>query len=258
MARAIAGIQSQMTPSSIRPVNQLRAVIFDMDGVIVDSHPAHRVAWRHFLHDLGREVSDQDLDFILDGRKRRDILRHFLGELSETELLEHGKRKDEFFQRSGLQVQPIPGIGEFVRRLKKSKILTAVATSASLDRTQSTLTGLHLRGCFNAIITSNDIAEGKPDPAIYRLACKRLNTLPEQAIAIEDAVSGIRAARGAGLRCLGIAKGDLAGQLKSAGAIDVIESFSGFSVRELKSYFLDSCLELGNSSASLLAVYQAK
>jgi beta-phosphoglucomutase len=246
-----------MTPSSIRPVNPLRAVIFDMDGVIVDSHPAHRVAWRHFLHDLGREVSDQDLDFILDGRKRREILRHFLGELSESELQEHGKRKDEFFQRSGLQMKPIPGIGEFIRRLKKNKILTAVATSASLARTQSTLAGLHLTDHFDATITSNDIAEGKPDPAIYRLACERLNTSPQQAIAIEDAVSGIHAARGAGLGCLGIAKGDLAGQLKSAGAIDVIENFSGFSVRELKTLFLVGCPEPGDS-ASVLAAYNDK
>ena len=56
-----------------------RGVVFDMDGVIVDSHPAHRKAWRHFLRNLGREVSERDLDFILDGRKRCDILRHFLG-----------------------------------------------------------------------------------------------------------------------------------------------------------------------------------
>jgi beta-phosphoglucomutase len=257
MAGAIAGIESQMTPSAVRPLNQLRAVIFDMDGVIVDSHPAHRVAWRHFLRDLGREVSDQDLDFILDGRKRREILRHFLGELSENELLEHGKRKDEFFQRSGLQMKPIPGIGEFIRALKKNKILTAVATSASLARTQSTLAGLHLTDYFDATVTSNDIAEGKPDPAIYRLACERLNTSPHQAIAIEDAVSGIHAARAAGLRCLGLAKGDLAGQLKSAGAIDVIQSFSGFSFGELKTLFFDSCPERGNS-ASVLAAYQDK
>ena len=76
-----------------------------MDGVIVDSHPAHRKAWRQFLRTLGREVSNTELNFILDGRKRADILRHFLGELSEAEIVDYGKRKDDFFQHSSFEVK---------------------------------------------------------------------------------------------------------------------------------------------------------
>ena len=64
----------------------LRGIVFDMDGVIIDSHPTHRKAWQEFLGTLGRTVSEDDLDFILEGRKRQDILRHFLGELSNVEL----------------------------------------------------------------------------------------------------------------------------------------------------------------------------
>jgi beta-phosphoglucomutase len=237
----------------VRSSHQLRAVIFDMDGVIVDSHPAHRVAWRHFLRNLGREVSDHDLDFILDGRKRCDILRHFLGDLSETELLEHGKQKDEFFQRSGLEIQPIPGITEFLGRLKRSGILTAVATSASAGRTRSTLDRLQLNDHFTATVTGNEIAEGKPDPAIYRLACQRLDIPPESVIAIEDAVSGIQAARGAGLKCFGVARGDSAGKLRSAGAIHVIESFAGLSVNKLQELFRQACKEeTGNPVTQIL------
>ena len=59
----------------------LRGVVFDMDGVIIDSHPAHRLAWKAFLESVGRETSDEELDFILDGCKRAEILKHFLGEL---------------------------------------------------------------------------------------------------------------------------------------------------------------------------------
>src|SRR5579872_2761127 len=97
--------------------DSLRGVIFDMDGVIVDSHPAHRKAWRQFLQSLGRDVSDSELDFILDGRKRRDILSHFLGQVSEAELVEYGRRKDEFFQQSAPDVKPIPGVTEFLNCL---------------------------------------------------------------------------------------------------------------------------------------------
>jgi beta-phosphoglucomutase len=227
--------------TSVRFSNQLRGVVFDMDGVIVDSHPAHRKAWRHFLHDLGREVSDHDLDFILDGRKRCDILRHFLGDLSEAELLEHGKRKDEFFQESASEIQPIQGITEFLSRLKRSGILTAVATSASRVRTRSTLDHLRLNDYFTATISGNDIAQGKPDPAIYRLACRRLNIPAENLFAIEDAVSGIQAAKGAGLRCLGVASGSSVEKLRSAGAVHVIESFAGLSVTKLRGLFRGTC-----------------
>jgi beta-phosphoglucomutase len=73
---------------------QLRGVIFDMDGVLVDSHSAHRDAWRQFFQTLGRNVPESELDFILDGRKRGDILQHFLGNCPDSELEEFGRRKD--------------------------------------------------------------------------------------------------------------------------------------------------------------------
>ncbi|PYX62323.1 MAG: hypothetical protein DMG73_00275, partial [Acidobacteria bacterium] len=84
----------------------MQSVIFDMDGVIIDSHPAHRKAWKDFLQTFGKEVSESELSFILDGRKRRDILRHFLGDVSEQELVEYGKKKDGFFQQVSLEVNP--------------------------------------------------------------------------------------------------------------------------------------------------------
>ena len=72
----------------------LQAIIFDMDGVLIDSHPIHRQAWQRFLLTLDQQVSDAGLDFILEGRKREDILRHFLGDdLSEVQISEYGKRK---------------------------------------------------------------------------------------------------------------------------------------------------------------------
>jgi beta-phosphoglucomutase len=77
----------------------LRGIAFDMDGVIIDSHPAHRSAWKSFLESVGRETSDSELDFILDGRKREEILTHFLGELSPVRMKEYGNRKDELLRK---------------------------------------------------------------------------------------------------------------------------------------------------------------
>jgi beta-phosphoglucomutase len=205
----------------------LQAVIFDMDGVIIDSHPAHRKAWRRFLHSMGREVTNHELDFILDGRKRAEILRYFLGEISEAQLEEHGKRKDDFFHDLEMEVSPIPGVVSFLDGLRKRKIATAVATSASENRARSTLARLRLTHRFQAVITGGDVAKGKPDPAIYRLACQGLNIAPQNALAIEDAVSGIRAAKGAGLRCVGMSIHQPAGDLMAAGADCVIANFLG-------------------------------
>jgi beta-phosphoglucomutase len=212
----------------------LQAVILDMDGVIVDSHPAHLRAWQRFLETLGRKVSKSDLDYILDGRKRTEILHHFFGELSEPEILEYGNRKDRFFQQAAMDVTPVPGVLEFLAELKRRRIALAVATSASATRTRSTLQRLQLSNHFDVVVTGDDIDKGKPDPAIYRLACQRLGVSPESALAFEDAVSGIRAAKGAGVRCIAVSGHEPPNKLCDAGAHHVIENFVGFSLTRLK------------------------
>ncbi len=217
----------------------LKAVIFDMDGVIIDSHPAHRTAWRKFLHELGQDVSESDLDFILDGRKRADILRYFLGDLTAAELEKHGRQKDEFFKTVALDVNPISGVLEFVLQLETKGIAIAVATSATESRAHSTLVQLGLADRLQAVVTGSDVNDGKPDPAIYKLTCQRLNVNSEDALAVEDAVSGIQAARTAGLRCIGVANESAANKLVQAGAEFVIPNFLNISVDQLEALFAD-------------------
>src|SRR5580700_10667684 len=129
-------------------IGPLRGVIFDMDGVLVDSHAVHRKAWRLFLRTLGREVPESELDFILDGRKRGDILRHFLGNCADSELEELGKRKDCIFRQMRLEIAPVPGAARFVRELRRSGATLALATSASRSRARSTLSELGLLTSF--------------------------------------------------------------------------------------------------------------
>jgi beta-phosphoglucomutase len=215
----------------------LQSVIFDMDGVVVDSHPAHRRAWREFLETLGRKVSDEDLNYILDGRKRSEILSHFLGELTALEIQEYGNRKDRFFQQVSLEVKPVHGVLDFLDQLREHKITAALATSASESRTRSTLKQLKLSNYFKVVVTGNDVAEGKPDPTIYRLASQKLNVSPGNALVLEDAVAGIKAAKGAGIRCVAVAGHQSADTLLEAGADHVIRDFMGFSVTQLKTVY---------------------
>jgi HAD superfamily hydrolase (TIGR01509 family) len=213
---------------------QIRAVIFDMDGVVIDSHPAHREAWHSFLRTLHRDVCDKELDYILDGRKREDILRHFLGSVSLRQLRQYGKQKDTFFQKQTHQIQPMPGVVEFLEHLRRQRVPLGIATSASEKRTYSTLERLKLCQYFTAIITANDVVASKPDPAIYQLACQSLSVPPMEALAIEDAFSGVQAAKAAGLRCVGI-PGDQDGRrLLEAGADVILQSLCGVTLKALE------------------------
>jgi mannose-1-phosphate guanylyltransferase len=215
----------------------LRGVVFDMDGVLVDSHAVHREAWRRLFETLACEVPERELDFILDGRKRSDILRHFLGDCPAAELEEFGRRKDCIFRQMRLEVAPIRGAVRMVREFHDSGIAVALATSASRSRARSTLLGLGLLDCFRVVVTGEDVGLGKPDPAVYQLACARLEMEPDCLLAVEDAISGIKAAVRAGLSCLGVASHETPENLVAAGAVYVVGDFEAVSKGELESIF---------------------
>lgn len=208
--------------------NSVRAVIFDMDGVLIDSHPTHRTAWRQFLSLMGKDVSEVELAFILDGHRRTEILRHFFGELEEKELQEYGRRKDEIFRGFEREIEPVRGVQDFIQDLGRRGIALAIATSASEIRTFSTIERMGLGGRFEAVITASDVAEGKPNPAVYRLACERMSLDPRHGLAFDDAGAGVIAARMAGMRCIGVASNGLSISLLKAGAEQVIPHFEGF------------------------------
>lgn len=215
----------------------LRGLVFDMDGVLIDSHPAHRSAWKTFLESLGKRTSDDELDFILDGRKREEILKYFLGDLTPEQIAKYGNRKDELFSQRNQTMHPIPGVVQFLDILSESGIPVAVATSASRRRACGTLEELGLARTFQAIVTGDDICSGKPDPAIYQLAAQRLQESPRYLLAVEDAVSGVRSARAAGLQCLAISSGRRADLLRAAGADPVIPDFRLLSLAQLEASF---------------------
>ena len=215
-------------------ISRIQNVIFDMDGVIIDSHPAHRKAWQEFLQTLGRSVSEAELDFILDGRKRHEILRHFLGDVPESDLAEYGRKKDHLFQEISLDVKPIAGVLDFIEDLRRCGIALAVATSASKTRTRSTLKRLGLTDRFAVIVTGDDIPNGKPDPSIYHLVCSRLNAEAQECLVLEDAVSAVQAAKRAGFQCVGVGYNGSCDRLRAVGADHVIENFVGLSFENLQ------------------------
>jgi len=230
----------------------LKAIIFDMDGVMIDSHPIHKRSWSLFLQSLGKTVSDDDLDFVREGTKRNDILRHFLGNLSDVQLHEYGLQKEALFRRQAISIRPIPGFMEFIDRVTASGIRAALASSGSRTRVTYILGHLEAGRHFSAVVTGDDVRNGKPDPSIFRIAAARLNVSPSHVVVFEDAVAGVQAAKAAGMRCIGVAEGARCDLLRSAGAEEVIPDFQGLMPDALLGAFLSSQATAGLSATDSL------
>ena len=218
----------------------LRAVIFDLDGVIVDSHPAHLEAWKAFLHSLDKNLSESDLQFVLEGYKREVILRHFLGELSPEQVKYYGEKKDALFRASLDEVKTVRGFAAFFESLGRAGLPVALASSASRWRAEYILNRLGLTRAFRAIVTGDDVSEGKPDPAIFQAAARGLGADPEDILVCEDAVSGVEAAKRAGMKCVAIAANGRRPLLQAAGADLVVGDFTEADLNRLRTLFEDA------------------
>ncbi|MBZ5506731.1 MAG: HAD family phosphatase [Acidobacteriia bacterium] len=204
----------------------LAGVIFDFDGVIADSHPVHLRAWKTFLRSLGKDVRDDELAFVLEGSKREEILRHFVGNITEQQVRDFGAEKERLFQAIASELRMVRGFAEFLAQIETAGIPAAVATSGSRPRVERTLEKFALRDRFRLIVTGDDVPRGKPDPALFLLAARSLQTEVENILVCEDAVSGVVAARAAGMKCLAIAANSRAARLKEAGASIIVEDFT--------------------------------
>jgi len=218
----------------------LMGAIFDMDGVIVDSHAAHIRTWRRLFLSLGKSVSDADLAFVRQGRKRQEILRHFLGDLEDEQLQAHCHRKDLFFQSEVESIKLVPGSHALLEDLKCAGVPTALATCGSTARVYDLLSRLQLREYFATVVTGDEVAVGKPHPEIFHKAAERLRVHPAESVVFEDSVSGVQGAKAAGMKCVGIADRRHASALLQAGADHVLLNVSGISWIEVQKLLVRS------------------
>ena len=215
----------------------LRAAIFDMDGVLVDSHPIHMRAWRRLFESIGKLIVEEDMQFILEGQKKEDILCHFLGDLTEQRKKALGKQKEILFREEATRVETIPGVRRFLDEFAAESIALGVASCGSSGRVHYLLDLLGLRDYFEVVVTGDDVKLGKPDPAIFRAAAAELMTGAEKILVVEDSVSGVQAAKAAGMKCLGIAAPARAQSLLRVGADRVVPDFVEASLLEMKEIF---------------------
>jgi len=218
----------------------LRGAIFDFDGVIVDSHPVHKRAWKRLLESVGVTAPEEDLQFVLDGRTRDDILRHFLGELDPDRLSQNGQRKEQYFREEAEAVGPVRGLLSLLKELEEAHLALGIASSGSRGPIDFLLGQLELNKRFQVVITGDEVKYGKPHPAVFLKAAEGLRMHPSELIAFEDAFSGVKAAKAAGMTCIGIAAADRAPALRNAGAKHVVPDFCPLSRARLQEIFSQS------------------
>jgi beta-phosphoglucomutase len=215
----------------------LAGIIFDFDGVIVDSHPVHVQAWKALFAAMGKPIGDDELAFVTEGAKREEILRRFLGDLTPEQIELYGAEKERLYQARASNLKLVGGVAEFLQQVDVAGMPIAVATSGSRNRVERTLKTFGLLGRFHAIVTAEDVARGKPDPALFYLAASRLRAAADQILVCEDAVAGVCASRAAGMKCLAIAANGRRKLLQEAGADLVIEDFTQTGLDEVKRIF---------------------
>jgi len=191
------------------------AVIFDFDGVIVDTEPLHYAAFQRLLEPLGLGFSWEAYVETYMGFDDRDAFIEAYqvhgARLSATELQELIDKKAQLFQeiiRDGISAYA--GVVDLIRIIHSSQTPLAICSGALRSDIAPILETLDIADCFDVIVTAEDVAKSKPDPECYRVAharlneCRLLNLPPGQVLAIEDTPAGIAAAKGAGLRVIAV------------------------------------------------------
>lgn len=201
-------------------------ILFDMDGVIADTNPFHKISIQQFCTRHGIETTDAFLRDKVYGRVNKEWIPNLFGALEVSEIEKLAAEKEQLFRELyAPHLQAVEGLVDFLRMLQKHKIKAAVATSAPLENADFILDGLNIRSYFQAVLHSADVERGKPDPEIYLKAAEALDEDAEDCIVIEDSISGVQAGKAAGAKVIAITTTHEAAEFGPVNL--VIENFKG-------------------------------
>ncbi len=185
--------------------NSLRAVIWDLDGVIIDSAEEHRQAWQRLAQEEGVRFTDTDF-WATFGKRNDDIITIVWGALPAGRIRALADRKEIYFRELIRKTAaPLPGSIELLRGLHEAGFLQALASSAPVENIQLISEVLGLRQYLTALVSGETVPHGKPAPDIFLKAAGELGVEPSRCLVIEDAVAGVQAAHAAGMKCIAVA-----------------------------------------------------
>ncbi|ACD51997.1 phosphatase [Clostridium botulinum] len=183
----------------------MRAFIFDMDGVIIDSEPIHRQVHGEIMNTLGINISKGELalyagatnEYIFTKLKERYGIKKSVSELMDYKSkLIINKVKEE-------SLEPINGIRELLNALRKNNIKIAIGSSSPRSLIEAVIDKFNLHSAFDCIVSGEEVERSKPYPDVYIEVSKNLGINPEKCIVVEDSHNGVQAAKSAGMKCIG-------------------------------------------------------
>lgn len=187
----------------------IKAVIFDMDGVLIDTEKHYNVAWRQAAADFGFEFTMEHALMLrsCDPEVAEKMMQGIFGHSFDYYAIRERRREivKERLQQYGLELKP--GIDELMTYLHERDIKTAVATATPIELTIEHLTKLGIYDMFDKVVSAKQVTHGKPEPDVYLYACEQIDEEPQNCIAIEDSPNGIMSAYRAG--CMPVMVPDL-------------------------------------------------
>lgn len=183
----------------------MKAVIFDMDGVIIDSEPIHFEVDMQTMRDLGFDISSEELEKYVGTTNEymfTDLKNKYNINQSIEEIINY---KVELTKKKIIQsdLEPIEGIKELLVDLKNKNIPTAIASSSPRSFIDVVVSKFNLQDYFNYIVSGEEVVNGKPAPDVYIETARKLGLSPEECTVIEDSRNGVLAAKTAGMKCIG-------------------------------------------------------
>ncbi len=216
-----------------------QAVIWDVDGTLVDTAELHFQAWCTLCAELDRPFTRADFAATF-GRRNPEILQHLFGNrFAADEIAVLGERKEKLYRaaaRAGVQL--LPGVRPLLEALHLEGIRQAIGSSAPLANIDLILDATGSRGFFDGISSSEDTTRGKPDPQVFLVAARKVEVAPSQCVVVEDAPAGVQGARAGGMKCIAVTfvGHHSEATLRSAGAnlvVPTLETVSAQTIRKL-------------------------
>jgi beta-phosphoglucomutase len=211
-----------------------KGVIFDMDGVLLDSAPYHFESWKRLAEEEGLPPVTKEWFQTTFGRTAREILPDlFHKNLEETKIRRLVDRKEALYREAiDGKVKPMPGLWRLIQKLHEHAWRLGVGSSGPRQNVELVIDQLDLRGLLDGYVSADDVENGKPDPEVFLRTARKMKVHPEHCVVFEDAAVGVQAALAAGMRAVALTSTHPRAKLENADR--VIDAFSEISPHDLE------------------------